>query len=297
MAKILVVDDTPVDLRLVGGLLEQNGDLKAIYAGNGKEALDVIDRECPELVLTDLQMPDMNGLELVRRIRKQHPAIPVILMTAFGSEDVAIKALQQGAAHYVPKANLANDLLDVVESVLAAAVDLRLQARAFAGLLRTEAHFRLENDIALIASLVNYLRENLARVKMLDETALIRVTVALREALMNAIVHGNLNVSSDLREHDLADYYNQIETRRNEAAYRERRVHLSSKETPVEVRYVIRDEGLGFNPAKVPDPTLPENMEKASGRGLLLINTFMDEVRHNPSGNEITMVKRRDGRP
>ncbi len=57
---------------------------------------------------------------------------------------------------------------------------------------------------------------------------------------------------------------------------------------------MIRDEGQGFDLASLPDPTLPQNLERRTGRGLFLIRTFMDEVRHNAVGNEITMVKRRD---
>jgi anti-sigma regulatory factor (Ser/Thr protein kinase) len=57
--------------------------------------------------------------------------------------------------------------------------------------------------------------------------------------------------------------------------------------------FVIRDEGPGFDVATVPDPTDPENFTKPSGRGLLLIRTFMDEVKHNAAGNEITLVRRR----
>ena len=56
---------------------------------------------------------------------------------------------------------------------------------------------------------------------------------------------------------------------------------------------MVRDEGPGFDPATLPDPTDPSNLERVGGRGLLLIRTFMDEVRHNESGNEITFVKRR----
>jgi len=54
---------------------------------------------------------------------------------------------------------------------------------------------------------------------------------------------------------------------------------------------VVRDDGAGFDRALLPDPTDPTNLERVSGRGLLLINTFMDRVEHNASGNEITMVK------
>lgn len=294
MTKILVVDDTPVDRRLVGRLLEKNGELEAFYAGNGKEALVLIASENPDIVLTDLQMPEMDGLELVQQIRSHFSAIPVILMTAFGNEEIALEALQQGAANYVPKKNLARDLLDTVESVLAAAIDHRLQRRLFANLQGTESHFCLENDIALIPSLVNFLKENLARVGLLDKTGLIRITVAIREALMNAIVHGNLGVSSELREDNLEAYYAMIEVRRRQSPYQERRVHVHASETPAEAHYVIRDEGAGFNPSDVPDPMHPDNMERASGRGLLLIRTFMDDFSHNAKGNEITMTKRRE---
>jgi anti-sigma regulatory factor (Ser/Thr protein kinase) len=61
---------------------------------------------------------------------------------------------------------------------------------------------------------------------------------------------------------------------------------------PQEVRFRIADEGPGFDPDSLPDPTDPENIARASGRGLLLIHTFMDEVAHNARGNEIAMLKR-----
>ena len=78
-----------------------------VYVHDGREALAAIQRDPPDLVLTDLQMPEMNGLELVVAIRTTYPAIPVILMTAHGSEEIAMEALQKGAASFVPKKNLA----------------------------------------------------------------------------------------------------------------------------------------------------------------------------------------------
>ena len=62
-----------------------------------------------------------------------------------------------------------------------------------------------------------------------------------------------------------------------------------------EATFLVRDEGLGFDPSTLPDPTDPANLGKVSGRGLLLIQTFMDHVEHNATGNQITMVKRRGG--
>jgi anti-sigma regulatory factor (Ser/Thr protein kinase) len=118
------------------------------------------------------------------------------------------------------------------------------------------------------------------------------VGIALNEALVNAIHHGNLEVSSALREGSERDYCEQLAERRGQSPYRDRRVRLTVRQTPDQVRYLIRDEGPGFDPRQLPDPTDPANLERLSGRGLLLIRTFMDEVRHNDAGNEITLVKR-----
>jgi CheY-like chemotaxis protein len=300
MATVLIVDDSQVDRRLAGGLLARHpggGDgpgLNVLYADNGMQALEVLARDRPDLVLTDMQMPEMNGLELVEAIRSRFPLVPIILMTAHGSEELAIQALQRGASSYVPKRNLARDLLETVEGVLTTARSGQDRQRLLECLTQTESHFVLENDPDLIPPLLSHLRETLARMNLVDETGLIQVSVALGEALANAMYHGNLEVGSEVRERNEAEYQHLIHERRRQKPYRDRRVYVSSKETLSEVRYVVRDEGPGFDPSKLPDPTHPGNLEKTTGRGLLLIRTFMGEVFHNEAGNQITMVKRRE---
>src|SRR5207253_1772812 len=121
MATILVVDDSAIDRKLAGSLLEKVAGTKAEYAEDGKAALAFFEHALPDLVLTDMSMPEMDGLELVKHIRKHHPLVPVILMTAYGSEEIAIEALRIGAASYVPKKNLAQDLTETVRDVLNAA--------------------------------------------------------------------------------------------------------------------------------------------------------------------------------
>jgi CheY-like chemotaxis protein/anti-sigma regulatory factor (Ser/Thr protein kinase) len=301
MNKILIVDDSPVDRLLAGRLLEKPPDpddpvdhpgLTALYATNGAEALAVLKKERPDAIVTDLQMPDMDGLELVQQIRVKYPLTPVILMTAHGSEDVAVKALHLGAASYVPKRDLAKDLRDTVTSVLEAAQAKRGRRRLMGCLTHSEAEFVLENDPALIPHLVGHLKETLAEMTELDDTALLRVSVALREAVLNAMEHGNLELDSALREDDGAAYHRLADERRQQKPYRDRRVTVRVRETPKEAVYSVRDEGPGFDPSTLPDPLDPANMERASGRGLLLMRTFMTEVRHNPTGNEVTMVLR-----
>ena len=293
MASILVVDDSAVDRIRVEKMLGKEGHTVQSVAG-GQEALAVLKREPPDLVLTDMQMPEMDGLQLVEEIRGKYPAVPVILMTAHGSEEIAVEALQKGAASYVPKRNMARDLAETVTNVLQVAKAGRNEQQLLQSLISTESHFILENDASLIPSLIGHLENNLKRMRLCDENGLIRVAVALREALINAILHGNLEIDSEERDKDEKQYHALIAERREQEPYQDRRVHVYAKESRREAVYVIRDEGPGFDPSTLADPTDPANLEKTSGRGLLLIRTFMDEVHHNQSGNEITMVKHCD---
>ena len=120
------------------------------------------------------------------------------------------------------------------------------------------------------------------------------VSTALDEALVNAMIHGNLEVSSALRVEDGGKpYRDQIKERQELSPFRERRVNVQMTTTREEASVTIRDEGPGFDPSQIPDPRDPANIGKVSGRGLLLIHTFMDEVHHNEQGNEITMIRRR----
>src|SRR5436190_55213 len=92
MTTILVVDDSKVDQRLVGGLLEKNERLTIAYADNGAEALERMTRVLPDLIVTDLQMPEMDGLELVTYTRERFPGVPVVVAL----EEALINALYHG---------------------------------------------------------------------------------------------------------------------------------------------------------------------------------------------------------
>ena len=126
----------------------------------------------------------------------------------------------------------------------------------------------------------------------MDETMRMQLGVALHEGLLNAMYHGNLEVSSELREADETAFMAEAEQRRRSWPHRDRRVHVKATMTPSEAVFVIRDEGPGFNPDAIPDPTAPDNLSKASGRGILLMRTFVDDMHYSATGNELTLVKR-----
>ena len=296
MPSVLVVDDDPVSRNLAARLLEKLADMHVSHAADGADALASVSDHVPDLVLTDMKMPNVDGLTLVRRLRKEHPHLPVILMTSFGSDEIAAQALHSGAASFVNKAHLARDLRQIVLEVLDVAGAERRHREALVTLRRAESEFCLENDPALLTPLIGHLLQNLSRLNLVDESRRLSIGIALQEALTNAMFHGNLEVSSDLRRNGCREFYELAEQRRNEAPYRQRRVFVKVEETWEQATYTIRDEGRGFDPRAVPNPVEERHLERESGRGLFLIRMFMDEVRHNPQGNEITLVVRRANR-
>lgn len=289
---VLVVDASPDDRRAVTALLEEHLGARVATTESGREALDIISKLPLSLVLTEVQTPDMDGLELVERIRAARPALPVILMPAAGSEDLALRALRAGAASYVPKRLLGEILVSTAEGVLSSARQERRRGRVQDCMTRLEYDFELESDPSIVSSFVALVQDQIVRLKVCTEAEKMRLGIALEEALLNGIYHGNLEISSDLKQDGSNAFQQTAAERRRLSPYRERRLRVTVRISRREATFVVRDEGPGFDVTSLPDPTDPDNMLKASGRGLLLIRTFMDDVRHNASGNEITMVKR-----
>ena len=119
MTRIVIVDDSAIDRRLVEFFLRKGiADVSLLSVDCGQKAIDSIASETPDLIITDLQMPGMNGLELVEQIKSQGCSAPVILMTGFGTQQIAVQALKAGAASYVPKSALDKHLVETVKHVM-----------------------------------------------------------------------------------------------------------------------------------------------------------------------------------
>jgi CheY-like chemotaxis protein len=290
---ILIVDDSLIDRRLAGRLLEKEGEWQAVYAADGAQALDLMARSLPQAVLTDLQMPVMDGLALVEEIRKLYPNTPVVLMTGQGSEEVAVMALKAGAASYVSKRRLAIDLATAVTQVIAASRTDAGRRRAMGCLSLRTAQFDLENDPSLINPLVALLRDDMLSVGVCDENGAMRAGIALEEALLNALYHGNLEVSSDLKQENDQAFHQLAAERRFVPPYSERRTRVVARLAQDSAEFVIADQGKGFDTSKLPDTDDPEILLRPCGRGLMLMRMFMDEVTYNSTGDKVTMVKRR----
>jgi DNA-binding NtrC family response regulator len=99
---ILVVDDEPNSLFGICQVLTDEG-FRTIPAGHGREALERLKTDSVNLVITDEKMPDLSGMDLLLEVKKTHPSVPVILITAFGSVSMAVEALKKGAFYFFEK--------------------------------------------------------------------------------------------------------------------------------------------------------------------------------------------------
>ena len=214
-------------------------------------------------------------------------------MTARGSEEIAARALEAGAASYVPKKLLVRELVEVVRRMLDVFRERKSDSRLL-GHLRA-ASFILENDLDLLSSLVSYLTRVLRDSGMFDESDCHRLSTALDEALTNACYHGNLGGAlGDTRSRPA-----RVPGSREGAPARRpllRSAHSRQREPGIRggvLRHPGR--GRGFDAAAVRDPTAPEQLERPTGRGIFLMKTFLDEVRYNITGNQVTLLKLRRG--
>ena len=299
MPKVLIVDDTAVDRTLAGGLLTETGTIEVVYATNGVEALEAIPNETPDAVLTDMQMPEMDGLQLVTEIRDRFADIPVVLMTGQGSETIAVDALERGAASYVPKRHLAKKLCATIDEVLSLARQEKSYEQLTRCQERVEFHYRLENDPSLIDALVELAQKIMRSTGLLDHTATVQTGMALREALLNALYHGNLEISREELEKTRESLitggdYDAIAERQKQSPYAERRIDVTMTLDRDQARFVIEDGGEGFDYASLLTTLNPReegSLEGETGRGFVLMLSLMDEVSFNENGNRVTMIK------
>ncbi len=293
VTNVLVVDDSDVDRLLMEGLLGQASGFVVIAAENGVQALKKLEEWSIDIILTDLQMPKMDGLELVKKIRENKLEIPVILTTGMGSEEIAAEALRVGAAGYIPKTKLNQLLVSTVREVL----DILNGDQSYSRLLEcsklSHYEFELDNDPMLIPQLVDFCERMLKSMAPLDRIDCLRIAIAADQALRNALYRGNLEINAEHKIPSISSTLNEelplfVQERFEQEPYKDRKIDVVIEIKPTRFAMRIRDEGPGFEISQV------GGWDQPSMRGANLMNAFMDSVQYNEKGNEVKLVYRFD---
>ena len=274
MKKILVVDDDPTTRHLIAHQLRRAG-FAVSEAGDGEQALERARREPFDLVLLDVWMPGLDGLEVLARLRDAPSPPRVVVMTADDASDTLVKAIREQAYRYLPKPVEPAQLLEVVRSALEAGQELRPIEVVSARPDWVELLVPCQRESAQrIRDLLVHLDADL------PEDVRNGVGQALGELLMNAIEWGGkLDPTKNVRISYL----------------RARRMLL----------YRIADPGQGFsfdalshaalaNPSDSPTEHMKVREDKGlrpGGFGLLMARQLVDELLYNEKQNEVVFVK------
>jgi CheY-like chemotaxis protein/anti-sigma regulatory factor (Ser/Thr protein kinase) len=273
-ARILVVDDDPDIHVLLSTVLAETGcQIDSAY--DGLAGLSRLETGSYDLVLTDVCMPGLDGLELLQRIKEKYPSTPVMVMTAQNTPENVARSLRDHAFTYFSKPFSASTVVDMVTRALESPVapdDIEvLSARA------DWITLRLRCKIEIADRLVQFFRElqvDLTSDQMAD------IAMAFRELLMNAIEHGG---RSDPQQ-------------KVEVAY----IRISQA-----VLYYIRDPGQGFSFGNLPHAAVSSSPDdpfrhvelrsqigmRPGGFGIFMTRQIADELIYNEKGNEVLLIK------
>ncbi|NUN47981.1 MAG: response regulator [Candidatus Brocadiae bacterium] len=266
--RILIVDDEPQNRRLLGDMLEV-GSYQVEAAEHGAAALAKLAEKPFHLVITDLRMPVMGGLELLEQVRISFPRMPVVVVTAHATLDTTLQALRLGATNFVRKPFSMDEIRGVVAKALR---PWGIDPAGRQGIPRIEKRIVLEVESTptVIDPVFAHIFDDALSLGFPEEPLRHNVYLALCEGVANAIDHGHKGDPS-------------------------KRIAVEILIDHERLRITITDQGAGFDPAALPDPTDPDNLLKTRGRGVFLMRCYMDLVEYRDGGRTLCMEKLRIG--
>ena len=297
-AQILLIDDDPAVLDMVHSALAHYGMEVHAYP-EAIQALELLQNpSAPEfdLVITDINMEGLDGFDVIRKVKALHPRLPVVLMTGQSSVDYAIRAMRMGASNLFMKPIAIRDLVQSVFHLVDMHRDFRLADDGLRGLVNERRHFLFRSDELDVPSLVRHLTDRLVPMGFASTSNLDVIAMALHEALVNSLEHGNLDLDSNLKGDLFAreDPYGKMRAERMaDPVFAGRLIEVRLAMDTERFEIEISDEGRGFDTGRMSPLLKGSDMCSHCGRGLPLIFLVMDEVHFNEKGNQIRLVLRR----
>lgn len=288
----LVVDDNPAITRLIELQLTKAG-YRCDTAANGEQALEKISATDFDLVISDISMPGMSGLELLKAIKQKKPHLQVLIVTGHATIDNAVEALRLGAINFITKPIKFHEVFETISKILELSHRKKALRTASKYSFCESRHFAIPTHDLYVSDLATYLTEPLEQASLIDPTCTISVTMAIYEALVNAVEHGNLDLDSAVKfagTDGMAAFKKLRQERIKDPLYASRKVTIKSMIETSMARFTITDEGRGFDYSALVDPTSEDRIEQPHGRGIFLIRQIFDEVRFNSAGNSISLV-------
>jgi CheY-like chemotaxis protein/anti-sigma regulatory factor (Ser/Thr protein kinase) len=262
---ILLIDDDESILRLLSKILIAEGH-EVTTVMSGSEAIELFRDKQFNLVITDMYMPELDGLDVIRNLKDINLNTPIIVLTAAGSVGNVVQSLKLGAFNYMTKPFNVADVCEIVQKALGAYASINSKKNFFSFLKMSRNVFRITSEISHLEE-ISYFLNHWLGFSAFKSTW--QIQLAFTEAFTNAVVHGNKN-----DPHKFVDV----------------EITFSGEEVVI----IIKDKGKGFKVPDLKSYALSDDIYASSGRGIFLMNSYMDSLSFNETGNQITMTKKRD---
>lgn len=288
LVNVLIVDDEELMREVLCEMLMDQ--VECIEAANGQVALDLLQEGEIDFIITDIRMPILGGIELVRRARREHPEVPIVVMSAYSDEDIIIEALRAGANNFLRKPTEIHEMEKVILPIIHAIEQKKRHAFDTEAIRQLFGELSLNNEIALIPGTVEHLLQPLQVGPFAPQLHCLRI--ALYEMITNAIEHGNLELTREEKETALKEdrYEILFQERLGNPKFRNRRIRIRYKYTPHQIYFTIIDEGNGFDWKRFNSSAT--DLFSKSGRGIILSKMYCDELIYNEKGNQVTLIQK-----
>jgi DNA-binding response OmpR family regulator len=295
--RILVVDDEEIIRDVIASKIQKSLGYDVIQAGNGVEALKAVEEMMPDLIITDIKMPVMSGIELLGEIRRRRISSPVLILTGYGTMEDAISAIRLGAKSFIKKPFDINQVISLIENIFAVHQETA-DVHEIVPFIRSQSFtIRIPNNYIYLSKVINYIFATVRDCWEMDASQLNDVKVALYEATLNAFEHGNLQVDKASKERCLvlghSVYRKYLLERMGAEANRSKSITVFAGIDTIRLEVSVLDEGPGFDHSSVNQDLDPDSFMRMYGRGLFLINSVMDDVSYNDRGNMLRFLKYR----
>jgi DNA-binding response OmpR family regulator len=261
---VLVVDDDRDVLSTLSEILSELR-LNPVTAADGAEAIEKIKTRKIDLIITDLMMPNVDGLELIQKTRQLNVNIPIAVISGHGEVKNVVNALSRGAYNFITKPFTIKEIENVVKRGLRLR-EFSLGTHRLLEGIRNTTEMEIPSYPHLLPSAALYIVRECQWRGIEDEAVLSNISICIDELLNNALIHGN-----DLDE--------------------TKKILVKMHFEHEKITLHIEDEGEGFEFKNLLDE-FSENAETLpTKRGLFIVNYLMDELSFNEKGNRVTMVK------
>ncbi len=286
--KILIIDDNYE-------LLDYLKDFFMIYhyetlqSETGMQGIANFKRFSPDIVLTDIRLPDINGDEVVKKIKEINSSVPIIIMTAYSDQNIITEAMKNGAVDLIKKPFKSKDLKALITKIETFYKKNKI-AHNKNIIQWQKIHYRLSNDINLVPNITN---DIFNKIDYMDDNSSFLI-LGLQEIIINAIEHGNLEINYQEKQRLLNSknlYDNLLRERAKDKRFCNRYIDIKVFSTPDYLEIEIKDQGKGFDLSSIPNPKIVDNFFKESGKGILLAMKIFDKIKYNKKGNGVILYK------